>query len=312
MKAFVDWSITRGFYIILEEDGEIVSEGEAEDLNLPADCDVYIETGCPRYLLYTLIERGHRVYQCPGKLVKQKREQLKRQKSDATDAQLIRQLYHDNPSAFRQLRKPDFYDARLAFLMGKYQKITKMIVATKNRQKAAEREYGRLKVYDKILKLLEGERERILRQVSPFIETEYKRVKHIKGLGKALFAQLRAEANPKRFPTLSKYLIYCGYKGCVVNRYRKGDGRRPNYTAKSLLYQIAEQTIRHRDPTYRPLYDRCKQRLKERHPDWTKAHVHGAALNRVATFIAKEVWQKLHNFRTLPELLDETRSEAEA
>jgi len=311
MKAFVDWSITRGFYVILQQKG-ILKEQIMQDLNLPKGCEIYIEAGCPKFLLYTLIEQGHKIYQCPGKLVKEKRKQLKKEKSDPTDVRIIRQTYLENPTAFRELQKPDYCEARLDFLMGKYQKLTKLIVATKNRQKATEREYGEMEVYGKILQILAMEKKRILRQVPPLIEAAYRRVKHIKGLGRALFAQLLAVANPKHFPTLSKFLIYCGYKGCVKNRYQKGDGKRPNYLAKSILHQIAEQTLRHSDPVYRPLYDTCKANLSKKHPDWTKAYVHAAALNRVATFIAKEIWYKLHDFQTLEEILTNDRKEEKA
>ena len=34
----------------------------------------------------------------------------------------------------------------------------------------------------------------------------------------------------------------------------------------------------------------CKEDITERYPEYTKLHIHNAALNRTATLLAKEIW----------------------
>lgn len=38
------------------------------------------------------------------------------------------------------------------------------------------------------------------------------------------------------------------------------------------------------------IYDHCKEAIISKSPEYTKTHTHNAALNRVATFLAKEIY----------------------
>lgn len=108
----------------------------------------------------------------------------------------------------------------------------------------------------------------------------------IRGLGPRLWAGIYITANPVNFITLSSYLRYCG----LVNLDQLD--HKWNRHARMLYHMLAGEVMKQRDPIFRPIYDRCKADIAERHPDYTKLHIHRAALNRTATFLAKELWQK--------------------
>ncbi len=58
-----------------------------------------------------------------------------------------------------------------------------------------------------------------------------------------------------------------------------------------LYHMLAESVLKQKDPVFRPLYDKCKADIAEKYPEYTKAHIHNAALNRTATFLAKRIYQ---------------------
>ena len=113
-------------------------------------------------------------------------------------------------------------------------------------------------------------------------------MKDIKGLGLRLLAGLLACAHPKRFPTLSRYLAYCGYK---QSSWRKGSN---NYSrvAKTLGWQITKSLIMHTDPKFYPLYLKIKEDLRNKYPDYTKGKIDGMAKNRISTFLLKEMYSR--------------------
>ena len=294
MKVFVDWSFTKGYEIIYEENG-VITKNFSPELNVPQSSEIYVETGCPKHLLYQLVEKKHKVFVCDGRDIKTLRDKTKIKKSDENDVFLINKLYHENPDKFTELTKPNENEIRLDYLMGKYEQLTKTVKSLRVRKKFMEREYGKFGEYKNIIETLGDEKQRLLSLALPLVRYEYDEMKHIKGIGTTLVVRLLALAHPKKFSTLSKYLIYCGYKGCVLDRFTKGKGKRPNYEAKGLLHFMAMETMMLRDLIYRKVYDECKVRYSEENPDWTKTHVHNKALNIVATLIAKEFWYKLHS-----------------
>jgi len=113
----------------------------------------------------------------------------------------------------------------------------------------------------------------------------------IKGLGPRIWAGIFITANPANFSTLSSYLRYCG----LVNLDQLD--HKWNRHAKMLYHMLAEEVIKQRDEQFRPVYDKCKTDIAERYPEYTKAHIHNAALNRTATFLAKEIWTKTRSYR---------------
>jgi len=108
----------------------------------------------------------------------------------------------------------------------------------------------------------------------------------IRGLGPRLWAGIIITANPANFPNLSSYLRYCG----LVNLDQLN--HKWNRHANSLYRMLAEEVMKLRDDKFRPIYDKCKADIAQRFPDYTKGHIHKAALNRTATFLAKEIHSK--------------------
>ena len=117
-------------------------------------------------------------------------------------------------------------------------------------------------------------------------------VAFIKGLGSTYLSEVIAYANPSRFPRLKAFLAFCGFRATArykdpTKRNVKGNVRRRyNIPAHTALIQAAENTIRQRDPSYRPVYNYLKADLAERE---VRAP-HTTAINRLATFLAKDVY----------------------
>ncbi len=107
----------------------------------------------------------------------------------------------------------------------------------------------------------------------------------IKGLGQRLWLGIIVTANPTNFPCLSAYLRFCGLTSDVMATHKY------NRHAKMLYHLLAEETMKQRDLKFRPLYDKIKAELVVKFPDYTKMHIHNATLNRVATFLAKDIYR---------------------
>ena len=107
----------------------------------------------------------------------------------------------------------------------------------------------------------------------------------IKGLGDRIWAGLIITANPAYFKSLSAYLRFCGLTGDVIESHKY------NRHARMLYHMLAGEVMKQKDPTFRPIYDKCKADITEKHSDYTKLHIHNAALNKTATMLAKAIFQ---------------------
>ena len=106
----------------------------------------------------------------------------------------------------------------------------------------------------------------------------------IRGLGPRIWGGIHITANPINFPTLSSYLRYCG----LVNLDQLN--HKWNRHARMLYHMLADEVMKQRDETFRPIYDKCKADIAKRYPEYTKMHIHNSALNRTATFLAKCIY----------------------
>jgi hypothetical protein len=138
---------------------------------------------------------------------------------------------------------------------------------------------------------LEAQKKVVIDALKPLLKEEVDKVKDIKGIGLRYIAGLLAAANPKRFPTLSKFLAYCGYK---ESSWRNGSGKY-NREAKCLAWQMSKSIILHKDPKFYPLYLKIKGDLKEKYPDYPKPRINGMSINRTSTFILKELYLRYSN-----------------
>lgn len=254
--------------------------------DLPDNCEVFLEEGAPKNsILYRLLEKGCKIYLVPGVEVKKFRDELGVEKSDENDPVIIAKLWLSKPKLFRPFTKPEKEEVRFNYLMRKYLRVTKDLARMKNRAKAYEREFGSSEAYKEIIKILEKEKQKVLKEVKPLIAKELEIAKDMKGVDIALMARLLASAHPKNFPTLSRYLLYCGYK-----EWSKKHTKRYNREAHTVAWLMASNLIMKKDSKFYPLYLKIKEDLRQKYPDYTNGKIHGMAMNRLATFVLKHIY----------------------
>ncbi len=285
-KVFIDWGATKPHTVLIGKEKSTLSFKSSGEVNSLVPFNAFLEAGCPHHFLYELIQQKCEVYICNPKLVKALRG--KQEKSDEADVYFIRELWRKDPKAFHELSTPERKDLQVTFLMSRYLHFMKDCARFKNRQKAYEKEFGENETYAEILVMLEQKKSEALKKVKPLLKQELAKVADIKGIGLRLLAGLLATAHPKRFPTLSKYLSYCGYK---ASSWRDGRG---NYSrvAKTLAWQISKSLIMHKDENFYPLYVKVKADLRSKHPDFSRGKTNGMAINRLSTFILKELYSR--------------------
>lgn len=169
--------------------------------------------------------------------------------------------------------------------MREYDRVNKAVISFKNYYSSFLREFNQeLPNATIIIQSLESQKKQILKDIKSMIKDDLKKVDYIKGLGLRLLAGLLAYADPKRFPSLRKFLHYCGHK--KSSKITKKYSRKVN----SIVYQIVTGTIMHKDTKYYPLYRKIKENLSERNPQFRKAKIDGMAKNRTGTFLLKEIY----------------------
>jgi len=298
MRRFADWGRAKK-WVFIDEDSP--------------DNEIYIESGCPKYAMTQLIDQGYRLFICQGADTAKLRKELKWEKSDENDAKLIQELFIQSPESFIEFEKPQQLMFKRNLIMSEYEAITKELVGIKNRKSAIVKEFGPNQTYEETIKLFEGTKQKLLKQVRPLIKEEMSRVSHIKGIGPALVARILAVAHPNKFSSGSAYRTYCGF-----TKESRGTNKF-NRLAKSLYYLMAQQTMIHKDPVYREMYDTVKEKeltktcatcwltikghkcKKRKSPDQSVCPIraHTVALNRVSTKIATEFFKKLHGINVI-------------
>ena len=298
MRRYADWGSTKE-WIFLDEDHP--------------ENEIYLESGCAKYAMTELIDQGFRLFVCQGVDTAKLRKELEWEKSDEKDAELIQELFRRSPEKFVEFEKPQQLVFKQNLIMSEYEAITKELVGIKNRKLAIVKEFGPNLTYEESIKLFEGAKQRLLKQVAPLIQEEMSLITHIKGVGVAVVARILAVAHPNKFSSKSAYLTYCGYTKA------SRDSNKYNRLIKSLYYLAAKFTMMHKDPIYRKMYDDVKEKEYKKTCDtcWLtiKNHkcrkrkstdqqicpirAHTVALNRVSTKIATEFYKKLHNINVI-------------
>jgi hypothetical protein len=173
-------------------------------------------------------------------------------------------------------------DTPLSRKMREYDNITKMIISMNNWSIAFEKDFS----YNPniSLKQLKSQKEKIIKELQLLLVDEQEKAKQINGFNRITLAGILAYAHPSRFPSLRKFLFYCGYK--QSSRELKTYNRR----IKPIMHNFVCNRIRAKDPKYYPLYLKMKEDAKIRLPNKSKMGIHQIAINRVATFILKEVY----------------------
>lgn len=169
-----------------------------------------------------------------------------------------------------------------------YNAVVRLFVMVRNWKSSFLREYGRNPIVLN-LKDIRNEKQKLAKQIKPLVSDELKKVAHIKGIGSILLAELLAYAHPNRFSSLRKFLHYCGFKesSVITKRYSR--------KTCSVVHQMAVSLVRHKDSHYYPLYLKIKRDLDLHYPNYTKAKRNGMAINRLGTFLLKELYRIFHD-----------------
>lgn len=331
MNIAVDWSHTKGLITydgkkLRAEDRKSLlkrlskknkdggeSSRSLQSITFVHSPSIILEQGCPTSLIYDLLRTGSQVYLISNRATQDYRVAQGIEKTDENDAKIIWELANNGAKL-----KPINLDDRLIQLHSLYHqycRYQKARVALQNMKKGYLRHFGdsestdALKsiyqiqpsrnAFDIAINTLKTEERSLLAKLSPLVAGGESiaplqsklnmQPPAIKGLGKRIWAGLVVTANPVYFKYPPAYLRFCGLTEDVIK------GHKYNRHARMLYHMLAEETMKKRDPTFRPLYDKYKADIAERHPDYNKMHIHNAALNRVATMLAKAIFEHCNN-----------------
>lgn len=276
--------------------------------NAKSQPSLVLEQGCPLSLIYSFAKEGHTVGLIDNHATEAYRQKFNIEKTDENDAKIIYKLANDGT----KLQTIDASDKMMEThsLYHQYCRYQKARVAMTLMKKAHERSYGNgesimniesinhaqpnpydLSPYDIAIESLQSREKSLLKQMEGgeskvAIESNANfNPPSIRGLGKRIWLGLMVTANPASFKNLSAYLRYCGLTSDVIESHRY------NRHAKMLYHMLAGGILKQKDPEFRPIYDKCKADITEAHSDYTKLHIHNAALNRTATFLAKRIFE---------------------
>lgn len=287
-KCFIDWGKSKDSVILITE-GDSLTRCIVTDIEkVPPQSKVYLEEGYPHYLLYQLLEKDCEIFLCDTRVVKKYREQHNIEKSDKNDAKILFVLHQEQPSLFHRLERPSEQKIMFNFLMAKYRFYRNIVQNLKQNMTSYRQEFGKAPQFEETIKRFQKKKRDIIKKASRYIEEEYRKVKDIRGIGKRILCRLLAVAHPKDFPSLSKFLIYCGYKGIC-----KETGKY-NRRAKGVARNMVMCLLRHRNQKYYPLYKEIKADFKDKHPNYSKGRIDGMARNRIATLLLKEIYNRIH------------------
>lgn len=288
---------------------------------------VILEQGCPLSLIYDILKTGCQVKVISNRATQDYRVEHSIEKTDENDARIIYELA--NNGAKLTPASLDDKELQLLELYQRYKRYQKARVALMNMKKGYIRQFGngvksrgnlqsRRAVnnpspvpeggsesmsgikstmffnpspsdgtlpYDIGIDTLKASENSCLKKIVKLAPPVTQSLK-IKGLGPRLWAGIFITANPANFPTLSRYLRYCG----LVDKEQLGT--KWNRHACMLYHMLADEVMKHKDEKFRPIYDQCKSDIAEKYPEYTKLHIHNGALNRTATFLAKEIYSK--------------------
>jgi len=144
------------------------------------------------------------------------------------------------------------------------------------------------------LKEITSLKKLLLKNMQEMLKDDIPKVSHIKGLGTVGLSGILAYAHPSRFPSLRKFLFYCGYtqashKHKIVHKSGKSN-LHYNRRIPPIMFVIVEGLIKQKNSIYYPLYLKMKEDAKLRCPRKKKGVNHYVAINRTATFLLKEIY----------------------
>lgn len=129
----------------------------------------------------------------------------------------------------------------------------------------------------------------------------FQEMNSVKGIGPLISAKIISMVEIDRADTVSALWRYAGYG--VVNGERekpvKGEKLHYNKRLKTTLYLAGSSFLKCGSP-YRQIYDSSKAQYEATKPDWTKAHIHSAAMRRMIKMFLSHLWQRWRELEGLP------------
>jgi hypothetical protein len=247
---------------------------------------VILERGCPLSLIYDILQSGAEVKVISNRSTQDYRVEHNIEKTDENDAKIIWQLAHKAA----QLTPVSLSDGQVMMysLYHQYCRYQKARIAMINQKKAHLRQYGDADMlpYDLAIDGLKAKESSLLKQLVKLLKSLGDvQTPSIKGLGERLWIGIFVTANPRDFKCLSAYLRFCGLTGDVIESHKY------NRHARMLYHLLADEIVKQRDPKFRPLYDKLKADMAVKYEGEKKFRINNAALNRTATFLAKEIYR---------------------
>lgn len=118
-------------------------------------------------------------------------------------------------------------------------------------------------------------------------------ISKVKGLGPTLSTKiLGLIPDIESFTTASKIWRYAGLAVIDGKAEKRTKGEKIHYNPrlKSTLYLVAQSMMRSNSP-YRRVYDDAKTYYEAGRPDWTKGHIHNAALRKMEKVFLVHLWE---------------------
>lgn len=285
-EVYIDFGVRKPHAVLVGDARQPIFLNDLQALGL-SRCKVFIEAGCPTELLKGILEDND-VFVVPGDRVRRFREAIGLRKTDSNDAFSLRDLARQENGRFRQLAHRDSNEIDNQNRYAYYCQVSALIASLKNRQHAFKTEFGvGLPELNTILSDLGKVKESAATCFQRFEKDA--RTFGVRGAGPRYIGGILIKAAPRRFPSLSAYLRYCGLKASSVTT-----GRYSRHS-RALYHQLATSVIMHKDPCFYRLYRKVKRDLSRRRPEYKPSRIEAMARNRLATFLAKRVFNDLRN-----------------
>ncbi len=127
------------------------------------------------------------------------------------------------------------------------------------------------------------------------------RMTRVKGVGKTLAMKVAVMIDIQRADTISSLWRYAGY-GVMDGKAEKpvaGEKLHYNKRLKTACYLVGTSFLRSNSP-YRRIYDSAREEYASKHPDWTPAHQHNAAMRKMIKVWLAHLWQVWREMEGLP------------
>lgn len=185
-----------------------------------------------------------------------------------------------------------------------YEDIQKVRIACSNRVSAAEREGKAIpKLLESLSEKLKSAENDVQKYMKQYVEEHsvWPWLSQVKGIGHTLACKLLSQIQDiSKFDTVSKLWRFAGM--AVIDgqaeRLKKGEKAHYNKALKTIMYLIGTALMRANSP-YRKIYDDAKEYYTTNR-DWTKGHIHLAAMRKMEKVFLSHLWQKWREAEGLP------------